>query len=130
MFRALEWGTFVIAGFLLLVVLSRFLIHRVWLADLVVTLLIVASASGQRALLWLIFVAIVSYGSLWLLRRFGFLALVVSQLVYVVIQSSPVSITSWYASYSLVALSIMAGIATWALSATLAQRPKYSTSQG
>lgn len=129
LFRALEWGAFSTAGFIFLVVLSRSLIRRVWLADLVVTLPIVTSLAGERIEIWLVFAPVLSSGSLWLLRRFGLLALVVSQLAWLVIQSLPVSVISWYANYSLITLSIMAVIGAWALSATLTQRSRYALSR-
>ena len=106
-------------GILVFVVLMRLLVRRVWIADLLASLLLGAGAFGGP---WVyqypadrVYAVVVAYSSLWLFRRFGLLALVAVFVFSAAIESLPVSVTSWYAGRSLIVLAAHAALAAWAL---------------
>ena len=121
-------------GILVFVVLMRLLVRRVWIADLLASLLLGAGPLGGP---WVyqypadrVYAVVVAYSSLWLFRRFGLLALVTLSVTRWAVWTLPVSLTPWYAGRSLVVLAIPAALAAWALWVILSaqRRPGTETS--
>jgi hypothetical protein len=119
------FGVVPVAGmiFLVLAMLLRLLLRRLWIAD-VLTAVLMSLASGiavdfsslygfaATLAAYLFF----NYVSLWLLRRFGLLAVMAMWLMnnlFVVIPFP--SLTSWYAGRTLVGNGIIVAMAAWAL---------------
>jgi len=112
-------GTNFAIGIVVCVVLMRLLVHRVWIADLLASLLIGAGIIGGP---WVyqypedhVYGFATFYCILWLFRRFGLLALVTVFVIDLAFLIQPVSITSWYAGRSLIALAVPAALAAWTL---------------
>ncbi len=107
-------------GTLLLLVLSRLVLRRLWIGDAVFILLL--SATGFQAYsylhqtiildLWET-LTIVSY--LWMFRRCGLLSFAVFFFVYPIMRFPPVDWSSWYFGRALVVQLIPLAIAAWAL---------------
>jgi hypothetical protein len=119
--------------FLLLVVIIRLRIRRVLLADLVASTLLAFGTMGPANLRsgTLVMAAsglgiAMNFSLLWVLRRFGFLALLLSWILWQISVAAPISWTSWYAGRSVTLLAIPAGMAAWALwvIATGERRPR------
>jgi hypothetical protein len=119
------FGNVPVAGmlFLVLVMLLRLLLRRVWIADFF-TAALMALVSGigvdfsnpYRLAATLSAYLFFSYIFLWLLRRFGLLAVMVMWLMNNLIVAIPgTSLTSWYAGRVLVGSGIIVAIAAWAL---------------
>jgi len=109
--------------FLLLVVLSRLLLRKVWIADVVGSVLFGmanlprgAPPSGIAVLV--VVYALLMYALLWVFRRFGFLALLAAWLTYGLGNAVLHSFTDWYAGGFLVSAGItvaLAGAALWVI---------------
>jgi len=105
-------------GIVVFVVLIRLFVRRVWIADLLAALLL-GVLFGRP---WVyqypvdrVCGVVAAYSALWLFRRFGLLALVASVVIVVAFGALPVSVTSWYAGRSVIALAVPAALAAWAL---------------
>jgi hypothetical protein len=120
MLRLAVVGLFLAIGFLLVVVLLRLLVRRMWIADVLGSVLFGvvglwgAANPYQGILLGLPFACGV-YSWLWLLRRFGLLATVAALVVDFISFAVPVVFPSWYAGRSLVSLAIPMAVTAWAL---------------
>jgi hypothetical protein len=101
--------------FVLAVVVVRLLVRRVWIADLLVTVVV-----GLQGLFFygspfgVVASIVFSGATLWLLRRFGFLA-VLAAFFALVPAGEHFSLNSWYAGHTLVAMGITVAVALWAL---------------
>jgi drug/metabolite transporter superfamily protein YnfA len=121
---ALEIGV----AFLLIVVLLRMLLRRVWIADMVGSFLFGLTSGGAsvssplRFTITAVAIALGSYLILLLLRRFGLLAMLAAWLAYSLTTVVPVSFTSWYAGRALVAYGTIVAAAAWALWVVVSQR--------
>jgi predicted Ser/Thr protein kinase len=111
-------GIIAAIGMVVFVVLMRLLVRRVWIADLLASLLL----GGILVWPWVhrypverLYAAAAAWSILWLFRRFGLLALVTQSAVRWAVWTLPVSLTSWYAGRSLVVLAVPAVLAAWAL---------------
>jgi hypothetical protein len=125
----------IVAAFavLVLVVILRLLTRRVWLADVLVTVLIGAVATGP----WLypsvqdhLWNAVGVLALLWGLRRFGLLAMLTYFATNLGFLHPPLSLDqSWYAGRSVVILLILTAVAAWALWVILSahERPNTET---
>jgi hypothetical protein len=109
-------------GFLLIVVLVRLRIRRVWVADLVASTLLAFGTIGPgnvRSGTLLIATGTLGIAMnlaiLWALRRFGFLSVLVAWILWQTWVTAPISLTLWYASRSLTLLAIPLVISAWAL---------------
>ncbi|HYL78735.1 MAG TPA: serine/threonine-protein kinase [Bryobacteraceae bacterium] len=108
-------------GIVLIVVLLRLLLRRVWIADVVGSILFGFSANVDFSNPYRLAASgaintVVVYLWLWLLRRFGLVAvLAVGLAVNINHAVPPPSLTSWYAGRSIVGLSILVAIPAWAL---------------
>ena len=120
-------------GIVVFVVLLRLLLRRVWIADLLASLLL---GAGFVSAPWVyqypadrLYGVVIAYSTLWLFRHFGLLALIL--LVASDFETLPISFTSWYASRSLMVLAVPAALAGWALWVILsAQRRPVTESAG
>jgi hypothetical protein len=108
--------------FLVLVMLLRLLLRRVWIADLLTAAVLGLAGVAldfsnpyRFAVTWAAYM-LLFYVFLWLLGRFGLLAVMAMFLVNNLIGTIPyASFTSWYVGRLLVANGIMVAIAVWAL---------------
>jgi predicted Ser/Thr protein kinase len=109
--------------FLLLVVLTRLLLRKVWIADVVgsvlfgMTLLPRGAPPSVIAVLVAVY-ALLMYALLWVFRRFGFLALLAAWLTWGLLNPVLPSFTDWYAGGFLVSVGItvaLAGAALWVI---------------
>jgi hypothetical protein len=123
---------FLAIAFLLLVVLLRLLVRRLWIADVLGTVLFAAgfSANGanvyQRVLFGLM-IALLFYSLLSVLRWFGLLAIVAGLVLVFVQYEVPPVFASWYAGRALVALVIPAAVSAWALWVILSSQHRHAT---
>jgi predicted Ser/Thr protein kinase len=106
-------------GVVLLVVLFRLLVRREWLADLVVSLLmsfVVASIGGTttQTVIALLLGALRVYLMLWMMRRFGLLAMAAMWFGYYLIESTPYIPGTWFAGRTLIILLTPAFVGAWA----------------
>ena len=125
-------GFFDAMAYLLMVVLLRLLVGRLWIADTLGAMLIglltlgtFGPSSYQNAAA-IVFGSLVGYGYVWLVRRFGLLALLATWLTSGAVKAVPFSLTSWYTGRSILAQLIPVAVATWALWVILSvqRRPK------
>lgn len=119
---SVQWVLIGGIGFLLIVVLLRLLLRRVWIADVVGSLLFGLPTGGvdfsnpYRLAASAAVTTLVVYSWLWLLRRFGLVAMLsVFLAVFINFAVPTLSLTSWYAGRSIVGLSILVAIPAWAL---------------
>jgi hypothetical protein len=124
-------------GFLLVVVMVRLRIRRIWVADLIAsTLLAFATLGPGNARGGWLFIAggalgiTLNLSILWALRRFGFLAVLVAWILWQTCVAAPISLTSWYAGRSLILLAIPIGISAWALWVIVTAQRRPITSSG
>jgi hypothetical protein len=106
--------------FLVVVVVLRMLTRRrVWIADLLACLLFIQFGAPLdfSSPYYFVLSAGLNLPSgfvlLWLMRRFGFVAVLATFLGRLMV--TPLSLGTWYTGYGLVALLIPVGIAAWAL---------------
>jgi serine/threonine-protein kinase len=106
--------------FLVVVVVLRMLTRRrIWIADLLACLVFVQLGAPLDFSTPYYFALSASFNVasgfvlLWLIRRFGFAAVVAAFMGRLLV--TPLSLGTWYTGYSLVALLIPVGIAAWAL---------------
>jgi hypothetical protein len=115
-------GLIIGMGFLLIVVIVRLRIRPIWVADLVASAVLSFGSlgpgntgSGSLILIAGVLGIAQNVSLLWVLRRFGLLPLLLSWVLWQACVVVPISLTSWYATRSLISLAIPAGIAAWAL---------------
>lgn len=105
---------------LVLIVLARLLLRRMWLADIVAAAVIGVVIAGVQPWLYRQYFVValsrtaLAFAMLFALRRFGWLSLWVMTGVSFYL-ATPMALTSWYAGRSLATLLFPAVIATWAL---------------
>jgi len=117
-------------AFLLLVVLLRLLLRRLWLADALGSVLLGAllgtgAVTTGDDLVVRLYLIMNAWALLWLLRRFGLLAVVVAiETEFILVSQTPGPWDSWYAGWSLLPWVLVVGVAAWALWVIVsAQRP-------
>jgi hypothetical protein len=111
-------GIFFAVGTLVVIVLLRLVVRRVWIADLLWSTMFGIVVGGPfiyPAAADHVFAALLMFAFLWTLRRFGLLALIAVTVVDLVTLRVPMSLASWYASLSLMTMLILATGAAWAL---------------
>jgi hypothetical protein len=120
---------------LVLVMLLRLLLRRVWIADFVTAVLFslfagvaIDFSNPYRLAATLAVYLCMNYGRLWVLRRFGLLAVMAWWLMNSLHSATPkTTLASWYAGRMLVGIGIMIAIATWALWVILSARRRPGT---
>jgi hypothetical protein len=118
----LTGGLIFATGFLLIVVLLRLLIRSIWIADLIAFTAFGIAFAGPRNIdntqVFLIagIASVVSAMTmLWMMRRYGLLAVFTAVVLGQCMLIVPLAVTAWYAGRALVTLSMPAAIAAWAL---------------
>jgi hypothetical protein len=108
--------------FLLLVVMVRLRIRRVWVADLVASTLLAFGTIGPgNVRSGTLLIATITLGIamnlsiLWALRRFGLLTVLVAWVLWQTCVAAPISLTSWYTGRSLILLAVPTSMAAWAV---------------
>jgi hypothetical protein len=119
----------IVIGLLLVVVLFRLLIRRVWIADTLGSALFGALAfnPANGVLVNVVIVAAfvcAFYAVVWSLRRFGLLAALAQLAAYEVVVVLPFNSSSWYAGRALVAWTVPVAVGAWALWAILSAQRK------
>ena len=107
-------------AFLMGAVVSRMLLPRVWIADIVTSALIGLSAVSPGAsptgiVLSVAVNGILLYVSLWVFRRFGLLATFAWWLSYAGFGLAPLLLTEWYGGWALAANGLPVALAAYAL---------------
>jgi serine/threonine-protein kinase len=129
-------GLAYVVAFILIVVLLRLLVRKLWLADalgavLMGSLLLPREAISQQAdVVYGVYLVLNCWGLLWLLRRFGLLSAVVAiQWELILISQVPIDDNwgSWYVGWSLLPWGLLVGAATWALWVILSAQRTPST---
>ncbi|MBZ5635273.1 MAG: serine/threonine protein kinase [Acidobacteriia bacterium] len=121
MFSLAQIGMALGLGLLLMVVLLRLVIPKLWVADLLGAFLLSLAAAELfgsgiwRAAAGVAFTTAVTSVWIWLLRRFGFLAMLVAWLASSMSYSTPLVIAGWLAGRTLALNLIPAAIASWAV---------------
>jgi hypothetical protein len=123
-------------GILLLVVLLRLAIRRVWIADGIAALLfqlptLTFFGSGPwRILVALTFFSASSLAMLWLLRRLGFLAFLVYWVFLQMLSPEPFMPTGWTAGPTIGWRVIPLAVAAWALWVIISREQRPSAESG
>ena len=127
---AVSNSVFAALAILVAAVLVRLLVRRVWLADLIAAVGFALwfappfSGSGITGSLAIVYNILRIALSLWLLRRFGLLAVAAAWFAGA-LDKVPYSPGSWYDGRALVTLAIPVLLAAWALWVVLSsQRPR------
>jgi len=107
-------------AFLMLVVVSRMLLPKVWIADVVASILmgitgITPGGSPTLMVAGAVANSFAIYVALWVFRRFGFLATVAWWLGYACTGLGPLILTEWYAGFGIAAHGIPVALAAYAL---------------
>jgi serine/threonine-protein kinase len=109
-------------GFLLIVVLLRLLLRRVWIADLIAFTAFGLGFIGpgyvgneQLFLLGAALSVSSTVSMLWIMRRYGLLSLLTAVILLQCLTIAPISLRAWYGGRSLLLLSIPAVAAAWSL---------------
>jgi hypothetical protein len=115
-------GLFFGYGFLLLVVLMRLALRRIWIADLIAFAAFGLAfigpgyiANRQVFLIGSALSVAFTVSMSWIMRRYGLLSLLTAVIVMQCLVAAPILLTAWYGGRSLVVLSIPACIAAWSL---------------
>ena len=95
-------------------------LRRIWIADLVGSTLFSAvlntgAVTGAGDLLGIAYFILHALVMLWLLRRFGFLAVLAGLTAEFNLVTQPLVYSTWYTSRGLLPVSIIALAAAWAL---------------
>ena len=107
-------------GNILVLVLLRSVVRRTWAADvLFVVLLSFLAVYGVSGPVGVLSVA----ATVWIIRRFGLLALAVMIFAGGPVRDMPLAAGSWYAPLSLTTPFLIAAVAAWALYVIVTSRP-------
>jgi serine/threonine-protein kinase len=108
-----------VIGFILLIVLLRMLVRRLWVADVLASLLFATLfpvTNPAEEAIARVATAINGYALLWMLRRFGLLSVLAGIAAPFVALSQPFGTWgAWYANREFLADAAIAGTAAWAL---------------
>jgi Protein kinase domain len=118
-------------GFLLLVVLLRLVLRRIWIADFFAALvwaalgLAVDFTNPFRFAVTAGAYILAGFSILWVIRRFGFLSIFAFWFTNnIFILTPPLQLNAWYGGRSLISFGILAALSGWALWVVLAaQKP-------
>jgi len=120
LFSQVTEGIFLSLAILVFVALLRLWIRRLWLADLLASVLVssyvfVASSNTLQNILAVVLNIAFVYIVLWMLRRFGLMAAMAVIITDQILSwAPPIGIFSWYGGRSLLTLAIPASVAAWA----------------
>ena len=130
MINTFVFVAFVATGYLLVLVLLRTVVRRTWVADALFVALVSATnwllntPSPALIPVWVLYFAVM----MWILRRFGLLAIAAMISAKLTTATLPTAVASWYAAYSLTTPLIFAFVAAWSLYVILISRPGTASS--
>jgi serine/threonine-protein kinase len=106
--------------FIMVIVVLRLALRRTWIADLIGSVVFSAvlntgAVTDAGDLLGIIYFILHALVILWLLRRFGFLAVLVGMIAEFNIVTQPLVYSTWYTSRGLLPVTLIALAATWSL---------------
>jgi hypothetical protein len=106
--------------YLLLIVLLRLLLKRIWIADALASILIASSggvdySDPYRLAVTGPTVVLAVYSVLWLMRRFGLVAMMADWWLNALLSIVPTSFAAWYTGRLIVVFAIPIAVAAWAL---------------
>jgi hypothetical protein len=133
LFRACRDGFLIGLGLLLLIVVLRMATRRIWIADWLAVFLFSLSTVGAvgsglgRNIAVLAFMTPVNMVWVWLLRRFGFLAMLVLWVGANFLILTPFMVTGWIAGQTLPFRLIPVAVAVWALWVILSDQRRPAT---
>jgi hypothetical protein len=114
-------SAFAVTGAILVLVLLRTLVRRTWVADAIFVVLMASVSFSSPAL---IPHAVLLFSTcIWVLRRFGLLALAALMSTAYLARTLPLAVASWYSGFSLTTPIVIASLAAWSLYAIVASRP-------
>jgi hypothetical protein len=108
-------------GFVLLMVLARLAVHRIWIADTLACLVLALGGvdylgSGYyRNAASIPFFTFASALWLWLFRRFGLLSLLTSLAALFIMRRAPLLFSSWFTGWVLMIQLLILSVAVWAV---------------
>ena len=117
----LNVSAFAVTGAILVLVLLRSLVRRTWVADALFVVLMASVSFSSPALIPHAVLLFSTY--IWILRRFGLLALAALMCTAYLARTLPLAVASWYTGLSLTTPIVIASVAAWSLYAILASRP-------
>jgi serine/threonine-protein kinase len=113
--------------FLVLVVLLRLLVRRMWIADPIAAfVLALLTGFGSRGLALLALLTLAPVIQIWVLRRFGFLAVISYFCLFDWAMSNDFTPSAWFAGRALAVQLVPVAIAAWALWVIVSGRQKSS----
>lgn len=114
-------------GFLFLLVLLRTLLRKEWAAVATILLIPALGLAGSRDPGLAVSVIIFSCVAVFLLIRFGLLALVANYVIWYLLTHFPLTIqgSAWYAGISLAGILLMAAIALYGFYTSFGGRPVF-----
>ena len=121
-----------VVSFILTIVILRLLLRRLWIADLIGSLLLsiiltTGAVTGGSDLMGRAYLVLHALGMLWLLRRFGLLALLAGLTAEFILVTQPLIYSTWYTTRGLLPVAIVAVVATWALWVIVSDKRQLST---
>jgi hypothetical protein len=119
---------FLTTGWILTLVLLRSVVRRTWMADVLFVVLLTSvlyppSPATIPVLARWLMNAFAFATMVWVLRRFGLLALAAMSCTNLAVRDAPRAVASWYAAYSLTTPLLFAAVAAWSLYVILTSRP-------
>jgi serine/threonine-protein kinase len=117
----LNLSAFAVTAAILVLVLLRSLVRRTWVADALFVVLMASVSFWSPALIPHAILLFSTY--IWILRRFGLLALAALMGTAYLARTLPLAIASWYTGLSLTTPIVIASVAAWSLYAILVSRP-------
>jgi hypothetical protein len=117
----LNIAAFAVTGAILALVLLRSLLRRTWVADALFVVLMASVSFSSPALIP--HAVLLFSTSIWILRRFGLLALAALMCTAYLARTLPLAVASWYTGLSLTTPIVIASVAAWSLYAILTPRP-------
>jgi len=127
----LSWlnvSAFVATGLILVLVLLRSAVGRTWVADVLFVVLLTPLFLGHPALIPGAVLGLAIF--VWVIHRFGLLAIVVLEFTQFTLGNLPIAAASWYAPLALTMPLLVAAAAAWSLYVVLASRPGAALNSG
>ncbi len=119
----LSWlnvSAFVATGLILVMVLLRSAVGRTWVADVLFVVLLMLLFLSPTALIPAAVLGLAIF--VWVIRRFGLLAIVVLEFTQFTLGDVPITAASWYAPLALTTPLLIAAAAAWSLYVILTSR--------
>jgi hypothetical protein len=120
----LSWmnlSAFGATGAILVMVLLRSAAGRTWIADVLFVVLLMLLFLSPPALIPGAVLGLATF--VWVIRRFGLLAILVLEFTTFTLGDLPITAASWYAPLALTTPLLFAATAAWSLYVILASRP-------